>query len=129
MVHLILIDDGTFSAGRRPAYKYRMSQAASQPQPARLNEKALEDLAKNILRAEMIRYGVTYATLAERLTRFGITDNELNLRNKVSRGCSTAVFLMQCLPVLGADWIKIPTLEEGAQKSGAQELAKARPPR
>lgn len=100
-----------------------MSDAESEPpQPA--DEKAWEELAKNILRGQMMANGVSYATLAERLATFGITDNELNLRNKVSRGRFTAVFLMQCLTVLGADWVKVPSLAEGARKGGAQALAK-----
>lgn len=108
-------------------YKLPMRDAESDPvapAPVPANEKAWEELAKNILRAEMMRHGISYATLAERLATVGITDNELNLRNKVSRGRFTAVFLMQCLTVLGADWIKVPTLEEGARKGGAQGLAR-----
>lgn len=57
---------------------------------------------------------------------FGITDNELNLRNKVSRGRFTAVFFMQCMKALDADWIKVPaSIEESSRKGAAQGLAKA----
>ncbi len=51
-----------------------------------VEEKGWEEMVKNILRAEMMRRGVSYAGLAERLQEYGIEDNELNLRNKVSRG-------------------------------------------
>jgi len=114
---------------RRLAYDPIMSDI--EPPPAgHADEKAWEELAKNILRAQMMANGVSYATLAERLAAFGITDNELNLRNKVSRGRFTAVFLMQCLTALGADWIKVPTLAEGGRQGGAQALAtKARNPK
>lgn len=89
------------------------------------NDKAWEELVKNMLRAEMMRRGVSYAALADRLAEFGITDNELNLRNKVSRGRFTAVFLIQCLRALEAEWIQIPQSLDGASgKSGAQLLAK-----
>lgn len=88
------------------------------------DEKAWEELAKNVLRAEMMRNGVSYAELAKRLAAFGVTDNELNLRNKVSRGRFTAVFLMQCLKALDAVWIHIPaSLEEATARGGAQRLA------
>lgn len=93
------------------------------------DEKVWEELAKNVLRAEMMRNGVSYAVLAERLATFGVTDNELNLRNKVSRGRFTAVFLMQCLKALDAGWIHIPaSLEEATGKGGAQRLASIAPP-
>lgn len=92
------------------------------------NDKAWEELVKNMLRAEMMRRGVSYAALAERLAEFGITDNELNLRNKVSRGRFTAVFIMQCFMALGVDWIQMPaSLIEGAEKGAAQGLARSKP--
>jgi hypothetical protein len=97
-----------------------------QPAPdAPADDKAWEEMVKNILRAEMMRHGVSYATLAERLALFGITDNELNLRNKVSRGRFTAVFLVQCLKALDAEWIHMPaSLDDAARKGGAQAMAK-----
>lgn len=89
------------------------------------DEKDWEDLAKNILRAAMMQRGVSYAVLADKLAAIGVQDNELNLRNKVSRGRFTAVFLMQCLKALEAEWIHIPTLlEDVAGTGGAQKLAK-----
>lgn len=89
------------------------------------NEKAWELLAKNTLRAAMMQRGASYAVLAERLEVIGVHDNELNLRNKVSRGRFTAVFLMQCLKALEAEWIHIPTsLEDVIGAGGAQKLAK-----
>lgn len=90
------------------------------------DDKAWEEMVKNILRAQMMLEGVSYAALAERLAAFGITDNELNLRNKVGRGRFTAVFFMQCMKALGADRIKMPaSVDEAAKKGAAQGLAKA----
>ena len=93
------------------------------------DEKDWEELAKNILRAAMMQRGVSYAALADKLGEIGVQDNELNLRNKVSRGRFTAVFLMQCLRALGAEWIHIPvSIEEAAGKGGAQALARKQNP-
>jgi len=95
------------------------------PETASKDEKAWEEMVKNMLRAQMMQNGVSYAQLAERLAAVGITDNEINLRNKVSRGRFTAVFFIQCMRVLGADWIKIPvSIQEAGRKGGAQALAK-----
>ena len=89
------------------------------------SEKDWEELVKNMLRAEMMRRGVSYAALAERLAAFGVVDNELNLRNKVSRGRFTAVFLAQCLKALDVEWIHLPaSLDDAAQKGGAQAMAR-----
>ena len=90
-----------------------------------IEEKVWEEMVKNILRAEMMRRGVSYAGLADRLGEYGIKDNELNLRNKVSRGRFTAVFFMQCMQALGVEILQIPhAVEEAAKKGGAQKLAK-----
>lgn len=59
-----------------------------------------ETRAKNLLKAELKRKGVTYAQLAEKLAEIGVHENERNLNNKVSRGGFTAAFLLQCLQVL-----------------------------
>ncbi|MFN3989176.1 MAG: DUF6471 domain-containing protein [Erythrobacter sp.] len=89
------------------------------------SEKSWEELAKNLVRAEMMRRGVSFATLPDLLAKIGVTDNETNLRNKVGRGRFTIVFFLQCMKALGVEWIQIPeSIEEGAQKGGAQVLAR-----
>jgi hypothetical protein len=69
-------------------------------------------IAKNMLRAEMVRRDVSYADLADLLAKHGIEDNELNLRNKVSRGRFTTVFLIQCMQALGVEFLQIPRANE-----------------
>lgn len=56
-----------------------------------------ETRAKNLLKAELKRRGVTYAQLAERLSAMDIHETERNLNNKISRGGFSAAFLLQCL--------------------------------
>lgn len=67
-----------------------------------LHDDPWTDKAKRLLRAEMARNGVTYEELAARLAAIGVSDNAPNLRNKVSRGAFTAVFLLQCMKALGS---------------------------
>ncbi|CAN5697786.1 hypothetical protein BH10PSE5_BH10PSE5_15830 [soil metagenome] len=66
-----------------------------------------ETRAKNLLKAELKRRGVTYAQLAEKLDGLGIKDNERNLNNKISRGGFTAAFLIQCLTAIECDTLRI----------------------
>jgi hypothetical protein len=65
-----------------------------------------ETRAKNLLKAELKRRGITYAGLAEKLAEIGVTENERNLNNKISRGGFTAAFLLQCLTAIGANEIR-----------------------
>lgn len=60
-----------------------------------------EAKAKNILKGEMKRRGVTYARLAELLSEKGVQENERNLNNKVSRGGFSAAFMILCLETMG----------------------------
>ena len=60
-----------------------------------------EAQAKNILKGELKRRGITYAQLAERLKGLGVNENERNLANKISRGSFTAAFFMMCMDAIG----------------------------
>lgn len=62
---------------------------------------AWNDVAHRIVRIEMVRKGLTYADMVERLRPLGVDDNERNIRNKVARGTFSGVFLIQCLAALG----------------------------
>jgi hypothetical protein len=60
-----------------------------------------ETKAKNLLKSELKRRGITYAELAEKLSAIGVSETERNLNNKISRGGFTAAFLLQCLGAIG----------------------------
>jgi hypothetical protein len=66
-----------------------------------------EAKAKNLLKGELKRRGLTYAHLVEKLAALGIEENERNLTNKISRGGFTAAFLVQCLEAIGATSINL----------------------
>ena len=62
---------------------------------------------KALLRGEMVRRGVSYAQLVEKLAAIGVKDSEANLRNKISRGGFTGAFLIQCLTAMGATSLRL----------------------
>ena len=66
-----------------------------------------ETRAKNLLRAELKRKGVSYARLAEILTERGVPENERNLNNKISRGGFPASFLLLCLEAIGVESVTL----------------------
>ena len=63
--------------------------------------------AGNLLKAELKRKGVTYAQLVEKLAAIGISEKEVNVANKLSRGKFSAAFLLQCLTAIGMDHIRL----------------------
>jgi hypothetical protein len=68
-----------------------------------------EAKAKNLLKGELKRRGLTYAQLVEKLAALGVEENERNLTNKISRGGFTAAFLVQCLKAIGAKEVRLET--------------------
>jgi len=66
-----------------------------------------EELASNILKAELKRKGVTYAQLAERLHDLGVNENKANIGNKLARGKFSAAFLFACMMAIGIRDLRI----------------------
>jgi hypothetical protein len=66
-----------------------------------------EATAANLLKAELKRKGVTYAQLVEKLAGIGISEKEVNVANKLSRGKFSAAFMLQCLNAIGTDTLHL----------------------
>ncbi len=69
--------------------------------------KEWEDQAKRLLKVELTKQGITYAQLCDKLQEIGVVDSEPNIRNKISRGKFTAVFLLQCLEAIGVESLQL----------------------
>ena len=93
-----------------------------------IGESDWETLARNMLRAELMRRGLSYARLVEALAAIGVEETEAGIKNKVSRGRFTFVFFLQAMAAIGAEWIQAPSSAalakgEGIGDAGAQILA------
>lgn len=96
-----------------------------------LEEGDWEALARNILRAELMRRGLSYAKLVEALAKIGVVETEAAIKNKVARGRFPFVFFLQAMVAIGADWMQVPAMDalgrgEGLGSGGAQTLAKTK---
>ena len=63
--------------------------------------------AKRLLRSEMVKRGVTYEQLSEKLHEIGVDDTPVNIRNKVARGKFMAAFLLECLQAIGVQVVRL----------------------
>jgi Domain of unknown function (DUF6471) len=72
-----------------------------------VTDKAWQDRAKRLLKAELKRAGLGYRELAERLAKLGIAESEANIANKISRGGFSAAFLLQCLAAIGCASVNV----------------------
>jgi len=66
-----------------------------------------EKQAANLLKSELKRKGVTYAQLVEKLGAIGISEKEVNVANKLSRGKFSAAFMLQCLTAIGSSQLRL----------------------
>lgn len=66
-----------------------------------------ESKVKGLLKAELKRRDVTYQQLTEKLAAIGVAETPENIANKISRGKFSAVFLVQCLEVVGCQAIRL----------------------
>ena len=60
-----------------------------------------------MFKGELKGRGITYAELAGKLADIGVMDSGSKIRNKISRGKFTAVFLVQCLEAIGASTVRL----------------------
>lgn len=66
-----------------------------------------ESRVKGLLKAELKRRDVTYQQLADKLSEVGVQETPENIANKISRGKFSAVFLVQCLEVIGCQTVRL----------------------
>jgi hypothetical protein len=72
-----------------------------------VSDTVWEAKVKGLLKGELKRKGVSYVQLVEKLAAIGVMDSEPNIRNKLSRGKFTAVFLIQCLEAIGSSSLRL----------------------
>ena len=60
-----------------------------------------EKKVQTLMKVELAKRSLTYKQLSEKLAELGIVESEPNIRNKLSRGTFSAVFLIQCLEAIG----------------------------
>ena len=74
---------------------------------AKKSETYWQDRVKTILKLELTRQNITYGELTERLKKMGVAETEPNIRNKLSRGTFSAMFLIQCLEAIGVRELRL----------------------
>jgi 3-mercaptopyruvate sulfurtransferase SseA len=75
--------------------------------PKHQTDAEWSDKAKNLLRSELKRKGVTYAQLSDLLQKIGIKENEKNIANKISRGVFTMAFFLQCMAAIQVEDVRL----------------------
>jgi len=77
-----------------------------------MDENAWSAYVKGLLKGELKRKGVTYKQLVRKLAALGLSETEVNIKNKISRGGFSAVFLIQCLAAVGTYVVRLDDLRQ-----------------
>jgi hypothetical protein len=80
---------------------------------------------KGLLKAELARKNMRYPDLVRRLAAVGVAENEANLRNKISRGNFSGVFLLQCLMAIGVTDLRLPRFPYPPGQDPTEEAIRA----
>lgn len=64
-------------------------------------------LSKGLLKAELVKRGINYQQLAERLEKLGVQYTTENLTNKINRGKFSTMFLLQCLEAIDCKVLRV----------------------
>jgi len=89
---------GDIYKGKSNVYDGESIKSERPAMPAKID---WTEKVKGMLKAELKRRNLTYSDLVEKLSKIGIEDTEVNIRNKIARGGFTAVFFVQCLEAVG----------------------------
>ncbi len=65
------------------------------------------NLAKRIIKAELMRADVKYTELAKRLTDMGLPETEASVQVKINRGAFPAWFMLAVMKVIGANSLRL----------------------
>lgn len=76
-----------------------------------------ENEARRILKAELVRRGVTYQELARLLQSRGVAETERSIANKMSRGTFPFTFVLQCTSALGVNVINVEPMTAGRERA------------
>lgn len=63
--------------------------------------------SKRLLKAELVKRGISHEELANRLIEFGIKETKSSVDSKICRGTFSASFLLQCLNAIGCNNLAI----------------------
>ncbi|MDA3891206.1 MAG: DUF6471 domain-containing protein [Salinivirgaceae bacterium] len=61
------------------------------------------ELSKRLLKAELVKRGISHEELAYRLNELGIKETKSSIDSKICRGTFSASFMLQCLNVIGCN--------------------------
>lgn len=67
--------------------------------------------AKRLLKAELVKRGVSNADLVQKLNQIGIEETKASVDSKISRGSFSTCFFLQCLSAIGCRNLEILDME------------------
>jgi len=80
------------------------------------------DIAKRLLKSELIKRGISTAELVGLLSDQGIEETRSSIDSKISRGTFSAGFFLQCLAVIGCRKVEIEDYHHNLSMAAEPEI-------
>ncbi|WP_025915853.1 DUF6471 domain-containing protein [Herminiimonas sp. CN] len=72
-----------------------------------MTEDEWKQYAAQTLKAELVKAGVTYENLIQRLHAIGVDESYKGIASKINRGTFSFLFFAQCMKALGRDMVRL----------------------
>lgn len=72
-----------------------------------MTEKTWSKRASNIIKAELVRRGVSYDKLQEKMQEIGIKETANAINVKINRGTFSFAFFLQAMEAIGANTFRL----------------------
>lgn len=71
------------------------------------------DKVKRLLKSELVKRGISISDLVDLLNEAGVCETKSSITSKISRGTFSAKFFLECLSVIGCEYVELehPELE------------------
>lgn len=73
----------------------------------KMDEEGWKKNAKNMLKAELTRRGISYELLVAKLKAIGVDENYNSVNTKLNRGSFSFVFALQCFKAIDVKEIRL----------------------
>ena len=70
-------------------------------------DKEWKKRATNMIKAELMRRGITYDQLQEKLAAMGVDESANGINVKINRGTFSFVFFLQAMKAIGAKTLRL----------------------
>lgn len=68
-----------------------------------MHNTSWKNMSKSLLKSELVKKGIDYQLLSEKLALIGVNESPSNINSKINRGTFSFIFFIQCMQSIQTD--------------------------